>query len=276
MPANIDTAVLPLGGRGTRMLPLTKAIPKEMLPVFDAPVIWKIATELGSSGVRRLVLVVPPGPSITADFFARDAALEKDLRSKGAGEVADMMAQIGRQFAVEVARQPQPKGDGDALLRGAQLAGADECFVYFGDELLHGKTASGSQLLAHHQRGTASLGVWEVPPEEQSLFGIVAPKNPADADAECFWVETVVEKPPAGLSPGRHALVGKAIIPSAVVELLAQMQPTTGGELRLADALAAAAARGSPRLRAVQLRGNRFDVGRPEGLLAAANYFASL
>ena len=138
MPANIDTAVLPLGGRGTRMLPLTKAIPKEMLPVFDAPVIWKIATELGSSGVRRLVLVVPPGPSITADFFARDAALEKDLRSKGAGEVADMMAQIGRQFAVEVARQPQPKGDGDALLRGAQLAGADECFVYFGDELLHG------------------------------------------------------------------------------------------------------------------------------------------
>lgn len=259
-------AVIPVAGLGSRFLPATKVVPKELLPLFDRPVIHHIVEELVSAGVTDIIFIVPPGGSLTPNYFARDEALEQMLRKKGKHDIADKVNLFADRVRVHSVIQLDPKGDGHAILQAEKIIGNDDFFAFFGDEILEGSPNAPEQLLAARTpESSCVLGVQEVALEDVHRFGIVA------HDAE-MYLQTLIEKPTPEEAPSRLALLGKNLCSPEIFEALHHATPGKDGELRLADAFLEL--QKTKKLRICPLQGTRFDVGQPQGLLEASVYFS--
>jgi len=266
--AKVRKAVIPAAGLGTRFLPATKAIPKEMLPIVDVPTLQLIVEEAVASGIDTVVVVNGRGKSAIEDHFDHAVELEHLLRDRGKTELLEQVERISKMARLVSVRQKAPLGLGHAVLCGRVAVGDEPFAVLLGDDLLDNDERPGIQQLieVYEQTGAGVIGVKEVPAGQEHLYGIVAGDMEADGRIR---VRTMVEKPAPGTAPSRYAIVGRYVFPPDVWEPLANAKPSVGGEIQLIDGLHTLMAEDGPGLYAVVLEGTRYDAGDRLGYLRA-------
>ena len=259
----IKKAIFPVGGLGTRFLPATKAMPKEMLPVVDKPLIQYAVEEAAEAGVEEFMFVTGRNKTAIEDHFDHSFELEETLAAKGKDEalhlVKDMLHNPGSIFYV---RQQQPAGLGHAVWCARQLVGSEPVAVLLADDLILGASCVKEMVDAY--KGGNMVAVMDVPHEQKGSYGIV---KPGADDGRIVQVEGLVEKPDPSSAPSNIAVVGRYIITPEVFETLAAQERGAGGEIQLTDALAKQI--GKAPFSGVRFSGERFDCGSKLGFLQA-------
>jgi len=270
MGAMVRKAVIPAAGLGTRFLPVTKAIPKEMLPIVDTPAIQLVIDEAARAGIRDVVLVNGRGKSSIEDHFDHAYELEHTLRERGKVADADALAGITRLVRIISVRQKRPLGLGHAVLCARDVVGDEPFAVLLGDDLVDddGQPGIGQLCDAYNETGAGAIAVMEVAPGQEHLYGIVAGDWVGEGAARRLRIRDMVEKPKTGTAPSRFAIIGRYVLPPSVWSSLELTKPGHGGEIQLTDALRELV--GSPGgLYGVVLRGVRHDAGDKVGYLRA-------
>ena len=259
----IKKAIFPVGGLGTRFLPATKAMPKEMLPVVDKPLIQYAVEEAAEAGVEEFIFVTGRNKTAIEDHFDHSFELEETLAAKGKDEalhlVKDMLHNPGSVFYV---RQQQPAGLGHAVWCARHLVGSEPVAVLLADDLILGASCVKEMVDAY--KGGNMVAVMDVPHEQTGSYGIV---KPGADDGRIVQVEGLVEKPDPSSAPSNIAVVGRYIITPEVFETLAAQERGAGGEIQLTDALAKQI--GKAPFSGVRFSGERFDCGSKLGFLQA-------
>jgi UTP--glucose-1-phosphate uridylyltransferase len=257
--------VIPAAGLGTRFLPATKAVPKEMLPIVDVPTIQLIVEEAVRAGAEQVVVVNGRGKGAIEDHFDRSYELEDTLARKGKKELFEQVRKISDLVRLVSVRQKEPLGLGHAVL-AARPAVGDEWFgVLLGDDLIDSEEPGIGQLArVSQQTGKATVALMPVPDDQVQLYGVAAGTQLADGNLQ---VERMVEKPPRGTALSNLAVIGRYVLPPDIFGILEQVKPGAGGEIQLTDALAVLAREG--RLVGVRFRGERHDAGDRLGYLQA-------
>jgi UTP--glucose-1-phosphate uridylyltransferase len=263
----VKSAVIPAAGMGTRFLPATKAVPKELLPIGDTPVLQLVIDEALGAGVEHIVIVSNVAKPAIEAYFAPNPGLVETLRSSGRDDTADRLAAIGRDWRVSVVHQDAPLGLGHAVGCARDAVGAEPFAVLLPDEIM-----GSSSLLAQMARlcsttGGSVVALKRVPLEQVSAYGVVAPAGEVNAAGE-VPIASMVEKPPVDQAPSDLVIIGRYVLTDDVFDEIAALTPGAGGELQLTDALLAQAAR-SP-LFGVISEVSRHDTGTPLGFLVAA------
>ena len=265
-------AVFPVAGLGTRFLPATKSIPKEMLPIVDRPIIQYAVDEAVEAGCDTLIFVTGRSKRAVEDYFDRNPELEAELEAKGKLEALDAIRNIIPSYVkVLFVRQPQPLGLGHAVLCAAPMIGPDEFFaVLLPDDLIDGYPKGVlSQMLPHASTKQCSIvAVEEVTFDEVGKYGIV---DPSSEDGHLMKLRGIVEKPSKETAPSTSAVVGRYLLHPSVLKTLETQAPGSGGEIQLTDALASQIE--APGLYAYRFGGKRFDCGSKRGFLTANIHF---
>ncbi|HJW71247.1 MAG TPA: UTP--glucose-1-phosphate uridylyltransferase GalU [Geothrix sp.] len=266
----IRKAVIPVAGLGTRFLPITKAQPKEMLPLVDTPVIQYVVEEAIRAGIISLVLVTGRGKGAIENHFDVAYELEDTLQRRGKRHDLDMVRGITQMASFAYVRQGEPLGLGHAVLCARHAVGQEPFALLLGDDVFDEREAALDALIQAYQlTGKSVVGVQEVPEEHVSRYGIVnAPATPGGP-----WnVTSIVEKPNPEDAPSRWAVVGRYVLEPRIFDHLAALEPGVGGEYQLTDALAALAREGH--LVAAPIPAKRYDTGNKLDYLKANVEFA--
>jgi UTP--glucose-1-phosphate uridylyltransferase len=268
----VRKAVIPAAGLGTRFLPATKAIPKEMLPIVDVPTIQLVIDEAVRAGVTDVVVINGRNKHAIEDHFDHAYELEHTLRERNGAALADAMAKISTLVRLISVRQKQPLGLGHAVLCAREAIGDEAFAVLLGDDLIDNDTDPGiGQLMrVHAETGAGAIAIMEVPAGKEHMYGIVAGERDAHGRMR---IREMVEKPKAGTAPSRWAIVGRYVLPPSVWGHLAKTKPGAGGEIQLTDALREIAA-SSEGMYGVVVDGTRHDAGDKLGFLVATVEFA--
>ena len=260
----VRKALIPAAGRGTRFLPLTKAVPKELAPLVTTPALELVVGEASAKGIEDVLVVLSEGKGAIADYFAADPELEAALEAKGD---AKGLASIRRlhtpgEFArLDYVEQKQPRGLGDAVAHGESFAAGEPIAVLLPDDIIDDRDELlGRMLEVQAERGGIVLGLIDVPREEISKYGCVAPVDGADVTDEIVAIADLVEKPSADDAPSTLAIIGRYVLPPEIFEALRTTTPGAGGEIQLTDAMRALARAGTP-VHGVVFRGRRYDTG---------------
>jgi len=262
----VRKAVIPAAGLGTRFLPATKAVPKEMLPIVDIPTIQLVIDEAVRAGITDVVVINGRNKVAIEDHFDHAFELERTLRDRGNVALADAMATISTMVRLISVRQKQPLGLGHAVLCAREAIGDEPFAVLLGDDLIDddGDPGIGQLARVYEATGVGAVSIMEVAPGQEHLYGIVA----GELDAEGrLRITDMVEKPKPGTSPSRLAIVGRYLLPPSVWAMLAATTPGVGGEIQLTDALRQLAA--TEGLYGVVVKGTRHDAGDKLGYLRA-------
>jgi UTP--glucose-1-phosphate uridylyltransferase len=252
-------AVIPAAGLGTRFLPATKAVPKELLPVVDTPALQYVVEEAVRAGLREILVVSGRGKDAIADHFDRAPELEAALEKKGDAERLDAVRRSAELANLHFVRQREPRGLGHAVLCGASYVGDEPFAVLLGDDLIDERDRLLEDMLAvQADRGGCVVALLEVPPETVSLYGCVAAES-TDID-DVVRVTDLVEKPSPADAPSNLAIIGRYVLSPQIFPALRETQPGRGGEIQLTDALRALATAGEP-THGVVFRGRRYDTG---------------
>ncbi|MGW5054901.1 UTP--glucose-1-phosphate uridylyltransferase [Actinokineospora sp. NPDC004072] len=267
------TAIVPAAGLGTRFLPTTKAVPKELLPVVDTPGIEHVAREAAEAGAKRLVIVTSRGKEAVADYFKPQPELERTLEERGK---TDLLAKVRRAPAlldVETALQEQALGLGHAVgCAEPNLRDDDDAVaVLLPDDLVLPTGVLSRMAEVRQREGGTVLCAFDIPKDQISAYGVFDVDPTGDDDV--LKVKGMVEKPPADQAPSTFAAAGRYLLDRAVFDALKRITPGAGGELQLTDAIALLIAEGHP-VHVVVHRGGRHDLGNPGGFLRAAVDFA--
>ncbi|MHB1158285.1 MAG: UTP--glucose-1-phosphate uridylyltransferase [Phycisphaerales bacterium] len=261
---SVTTAVIPAAGFGTRLLPATKAVPKEMLPVLDKPVLQYVIEEALDSGITHLVIIISDGKDAIRKHLADDPALEAFLKKTGKAERLALVHDVVRGAKITFVNQPEQRGLGDAV-RCARAAVGDQPFaVMLGDTIIaadDGAPPGLRQLIDVHERTGAPgsvVGVRRVPHEKLSKYGIVDGRAEGD-DERTLRLHRLVEKPRPAEAPTDWAIAGRYVFTSTIFQLLEHATAGVGGEIQLTDAMNALAAR-EP-MYAHRWRATRYDIG---------------
>ena len=267
----IQVAVIPAAGLGTRSLPWSKAIPKEMLPIVDVPAIQLVVADAAAAGIRDIVLVTARGKGALEDHFDRAPDLERALEAKGKTEALEAVLAPTRDVNVISVRQMQPLGLGHAVLCARPVVGDRPFAVLLPDELIDNPDESGTAQVcrAFEETGKSAIGLMEVAEGDEHRYGIVA--GPTGDDGR-IAIDTMVEKPAPGTAPSRMAIIGRYALSADVWPHLEATTPGAIGEIQLTDALQKLAAAGE--LVGLELAGTRHDVGQPLGFLGANLHYA--
>ncbi len=265
-------AVFPVAGLGTRFLPATKSIPKEMLPIVDRPIIQYAVDEALEAGCDTLIFVTGRSKRAVEDYFDRNPELEAELEAKGKHEALEAVRNIiPPHVNVLFVRQPAPLGLGHAVLCAAPMIGEDEHFaVLLPDDLIdgHPEGVLSQMLPLAASSGGSVVAIEQVPRKDVDKYGIV---SPADEQGPRMRITAIVEKPTAEEAPSTYAVVGRYILHPSVLKTLVDLPPGSGGEIQLTDALARQIE--SPGLHGYRFGGKRFDCGNKQGFLTANIYF---
>jgi UTP--glucose-1-phosphate uridylyltransferase len=269
MSKPIRKAVIPAAGLGTRFLPATKAVPKELLPIVDIPTIQYIVEEAVAAGVRDVILICARGKDSIVDHFDIAAELEANLERSGKTALRQEMRRIAQMARVVTVRQQEPLGLGHAVLCAKALVGDEPFVVMLGDDIIDSPVPATRQLADCWERhGLGTIALMEVPPGETSMYGIAAGTA---LDARTTRIDRLVEKPTAN-PPSNLAVIGRYVLPPRIFELLEQVKPGVGGEIQLTDALAMLAREQG--LLGYRFEGDRYDAGDRLGYLKANIAFA--
>jgi len=264
----VRKAIFPVGGLGTRFLPATKALPKEMLTVVDKPLIQYAVEEAADAGIEEFIFVTGRNKSAIEDHFDHSVELEATLAAKGKTQALDMVQQVMRNpGSVIYVRQQEPAGLGHAVWCARHLAHSEPVAVLLADDLILGTGCLGEMILAYN--GGNMVAVMDVPQNETASYGIVTPG--AD-DGRIVEVNGLVEKPSPKDAPSNIAVVGRYIIEPGVFTHLDRQEQGAGGEIQLTDSLARQI--GEVPFSGLRFSGERFDCGSKIGFLQANIAFA--
>ena len=262
----VRKAVLPVAGLGTRSLPATKAVPKELLPLVDKPAIQYLVEECARAGLDDVLFVTSAGKSALEDHFDRLPGLEAALEAKDKAGDLEVVRDLAELASIHSVRQPEPLGLGHAVLMAAEHVGDDSFAVLLGDDIVDPNTPFLERMLETHERtGRAVVALMEVEPEASSLYGI-ANVEPTDRDDE-FQITDMVEKPPPDEAPSNLAIIGRYVLPGSIFERLRNTRPGRGGEIQLTDALTSLAA--DEPLVGIRVDAPRYDIGDKLGFVTA-------
>jgi UTP--glucose-1-phosphate uridylyltransferase len=264
---HVRKAVIPAAGLGTRFLPATKAVPKEMLPIVDVPTIQLVIDEAVRAGITDVVVINGRHKHAIEDHFDHAYELEHTLRERGNLTLADEMTAISSLVRLHSVRQKQPLGLGHAVLCAREAIGDEAFAVLLGDDLIDNDDDPGiAQLVrVHAETGAAAIAIMEVPAGQEHMYGIVAGERDRHGRMR---IREMIEKPRPGTAPSRWAIVGRYVLPPAVWAHLAATRPGAGGEIQLTDALRELAGSG-PGMYGVVVNGTRHDAGDKLGYLRA-------
>jgi UTP--glucose-1-phosphate uridylyltransferase len=270
------TAIVPAAGLGTRFLPATKTVPKELLPVVDTPGIELVAEEAAAAGAERLVIVTSEGKDSVVAHFVEDLVLEGTLEARGKKAMLDKVRRAPQLIKVESVVQAEPLGLGHAIgcVEPTLTADEDAVMVLLPDDLVlpMGVLATMSKVRADH--GGTVLCAIEVTPEEISAYGVFDVEPGPDGDnPDVLKVNGMVEKPETEAAPSMYAAAGRYVLDRAIFDALHRIDRGAGGEVQLTDAIALLIKEGHP-VHVVVHRGSRHDLGNPGGYLKAAVDFA--
>jgi UTP--glucose-1-phosphate uridylyltransferase len=259
--------VIPAAGLGTRFLPISRAVPKELIPIVDTPVIEIVVTEMTESGIERVVLVVGPGKEWIEAYFKPNPRIEARLAADMRTEDLELLKRAERLAQVKSVLQAEPKGNGHAVLQARELVGDQPFAMLWGDDIMLGEQPAVMQLIKARERlgGGSVIGCIRVGKKDISRYGVVAG---TEVDHETFRVISIVEKPSAEDAPSDLAAVHGYVLEPDIFDVLAKQPPGRGGEVWLTDAVAELARQGAP-VWAVELKGQRYDCGDKIGYVNA-------
>jgi UTP--glucose-1-phosphate uridylyltransferase len=262
----IETAVFPVAGRGTRFLPATKASPKEMLPVVDKPLIQYAVEEALAAGARRLVFVTGSSKRAIEDHFDSDQELEKLLESQGKSDLLKQLRSVLPSYATCIyIRQPAPLGLGHAVLCARPAVGNEPFFVHLADDLIDAEVPCLKQMAAvHRTKGGSIIGCETVPHSDTDKYGIV---EVAGRAGPVQLMRSIVEKPKPSDAPSNLAVVGRYLLTPAIFDHLEHIGNGAGGEIQLTDGIASLMKNES--VYAYRFDGVRYDCGNKLGYLEA-------
>ena len=273
MAPPFTTAIVPAAGLGTRFLPTTKAVPKELFPVIDTPGIELVAAEAAEAGATRLVIVTSPGKDAVVEYFRPQPELEETLRKRGKTDLLAKVRRASGLIAVETAIQEQALGLGHAIgCAEGNLRGEDDAVaVLLPDDLVLPTGVLTRMAKVRQERGGTVLCAFDIPRAEISAYGVFDVEDTGDPDVKV--VRGMVEKPAAEEAPSTFAAAGRYLLDRAIFEAIKRITPGAGGELQITDAIALLISEGHP-VHVVVHRGGRHDLGNPGGFLRAAVDFA--
>ncbi len=269
------TAIVPAAGLGTRFLPATKTVPKELLPVVDTPGIELVAEEAAEAGAERLVIVTSEGKDGVVAHFVEDLVLEGTLEARGKAAMLEKVRRAPALIKVESVVQDEPLGLGHAVACVEPVLALDEdaVAVLLPDDLVLPTGVLVTMARVRAERGGTVLCAIEVTPEEVGAYGVFDVETLPDAGPDVLRVKGMVEKPAPGTAPSLLAAAGRYILDRAVFDALRRVERGAGGEIQLTDAVALLIAEGHP-VHVVVHHGSRHDLGNPGGYLKAAVDFA--
>ncbi|MDM8214607.1 UTP--glucose-1-phosphate uridylyltransferase GalU [Desulfovibrio piger] len=261
--------VIPVAGWGTRSLPASKNIPKEMLPIYNRPVIQYVMEEALRSGISSAIFVTNRDKSVIEDYFDYNMQLEAVLQRGGKHDKLAEIRQVAEMVDIMSVRQKQQRGLGHAVLCARKLVDNEPFAVMLGDDIMFGSVPGLRQLIDVAQaESTSVVGVMEVPRDEVSKYGII---DGEEVSPGVYRVRDMVEKPSVEKAPSRLAVVGRYALFPDIFDYLDKVEPGHGGEIQLTDALQACARKKT--MLAVKMAGIRFDAGNWSDYLTANIYF---
>ena len=259
----VKKAIFPVGGLGTRFLPATKALPKEMLPIVDKPLIQYAVEEAAAAGIEEFIFVTGRNKSAIEDHFDHSVELEAVLQQKGKDSALETVQKmLHSPGSVAYVRQQEPAGLGHAVWCARHLIGDEPVAILLADDLVQGAPAIKEMI--DHYKGGNMVAVMEVPQEEVSSYGVVTPG--AD-DGRLVEVKGLIEKPDRDKAPSNLAVIGRYIIEPSVFDKLGSQKTGVGGEVQLTDALASFI--GKSPFHGLRFSGRRFDCGSKIGFQKA-------
>jgi len=273
MAKKIRTAVLPVAGLGTRFLPATKSMPKEMLPLVDRPLIQYAVDEARAAGITEFIFVTARGKSTLEDYFDRAPSLERELEAKGK---LDLLAEVRNSTmpsgAIAYIRQQEALGLGHAVWCARGLIGDAPFAVLLADDVISGDTPCLQQMVEAYDAagGGCMVAVMDVPDAQVSNYGVL---KVAEDRGDLVRASGLVEKPAPEDAPSNVAVIGRYILTAEVLKSLGQMKQGAGGEIQLTDAIAEQVGAGVP-VHGYRFRGHRYDCGSKAGFLRATVAFA--
>ena len=268
----VRKAVIPVAGLGTRLLPASKAIPKEMMPVVDKPVIQYVVEESIAAGIKEIILVTRSGKSAIEDHFDSNYELEKELARKNKLDVLAMIQHIvPPDVSIVSVRQPEAKGLGHAVHCASSLVNDEPFAVILPDVLVNNgvdKTNDLARMIGEFEgKGAAQIMVGEVPDDKVHLYGIADCDGLVPLFGKSIAIKGLVEKPTQDLAPSNLAVIGRYVLPARIMALLAEGKPGAGGEIQLTDAIDALLKEQS--VEAYKMMGVTYDCGEKLGYLKA-------
>lgn len=272
----VSKVVIPVAGLGTRMLPASKSIPKEMLPVVDRPAIARVVDEAVRSGLTEIILVTQSGKEAIEDYFDRQPVLESELEAKGKTDLLEQVRYpVPDHVQVISVRQGRPLGLGHAVHAARRVVGDEPFAVMLADVLVdpgQGEDDLRRMLELYESTGSAQIMVEEVPDEQVHQYGIARIGGEVPAPGQTVSMDGVVEKPALREAPSRLSVVGRYVLPARIMDLLAETPPGAGDEIQLTDAIARLM--DMTPVQAYAMLGSTFDCGSKAGYLEAIVHFA--
>jgi UTP--glucose-1-phosphate uridylyltransferase len=265
----VKKVIIPAAGLGTRFLPATKAMPKEMLPIINKPTIQYIVEEAINSGIEDIIIVTGKGKRAIEDHFDNSYELEERLYESGK---LQLLEEVQRSSKVEIhyIRQKEPKGLGHAVWCARRFIGDEPFGVLLGDDIVSGETPCLRQLIdVYDNTGQSVIGVQEVPFDQTHRYGIIDPLN---QDDRLFHVNRFIEKPKLGTAPSNLAIMGRYVFTPKIFDFLEQQEIGAGGEIQLTDAIHKLNEYES--VLAYNFKGTRHDVGEQLGFILTTLDFA--
>lgn len=266
----VTKAIIPAAGLGTRFLPATKAMPKEMLPIVDKPTIQYIVEEAVASGIEDIIIVTGKGKRAIEDHFDIAFELEQNLIEKGKFDLLEKIQYSSSLANIHYIRQKEPKGLGHAVWCARNFIGDEPFAVLLGDDIVQSEVPCLQQLINQFdQTGSSVIGVQQVPENETHRYGIIAPSG---QEGRRYEVDSFVEKPKQGTAPSNLAILGRYILTPEIFDLLANQETGSGGEIQLTDAIQQLNQIQS--VYAYDFEGTRYDVGEKLGFIKTTIDFA--
>ncbi|MCU9613198.1 UTP--glucose-1-phosphate uridylyltransferase GalU [Caldibacillus lycopersici] len=266
----VKKAIIPAAGLGTRFLPATKAMPKEMLPIVDKPTIQYIVEEAVASGIEDIIIVTGKGKRAIEDHFDNAPELEANLAEKGKFDLLEKVQYASNLANIHYIRQKEPKGLGHAVWCARNFIGDEPFAVLLGDDIVQSETPCLKQLINQYEETLSSvIGVQTVPDNETHRYGIV---DPLSQVGRRYQVKNFVEKPAKGTAPSNLAIMGRYIFTPEIFRFLEKQEIGAGGEIQLTDAIQHL--NEIQRVFAYDFEGSRYDVGETLGFVKTTIEFA--
>jgi UTP--glucose-1-phosphate uridylyltransferase len=266
----VRKAIIPAAGLGTRFLPATKAMPKEMLPIVDKPTIQYIVEEAVASGIEDIIIVTGKGKRSIEDHFDNAIELEQNLIEKEKYDLLDRVQYATNLADIHYIRQKEPKGLGHAVWSARNFIGNEPFAVLLGDDIVQSDTPCLRQLINQYEETFSSvIGVQQVPDAETNRYGII---DPSSQEGRRYKVNNFVEKPKAGTAPSNLAIMGRYILTPEIFMFLDRQEKGAGGEIQLTDAIQKL--NEIQRVFAFDFEGRRYDVGEKFGFVKTTIEFA--
>lgn len=266
----VKKAIIPAAGLGTRFLPATKAVPKEMLPIVDKPTIQYIIEEAVASGIEEILIITGRNKKPIEDHFDKAIELELNLEKGGKQDLLELVHESTNLANIHYIRQKEPKGLGHAISCAKAFVGNEPFAVMLGDDIVDSEVPCLKQLIeAYEEKNSTILGVQEVKRENVNKYGIV---KGTEISNRVYTVEDLVEKPKVEEAPSNVAILGRYIITPEIFNILEQTKPGKGGEIQLTDALKTLISK--EEMYAYVFEGRRHDVGDKLGFLQATVEYA--